>query len=284
MRTRVAIVVCLLFVAVLALALPAVAQDDGASAENDSVDNVTVGQSVSGFMQSTEASAQSDVNQGVYEERYEAANESERATLVDERTGDLESDLRAAEQRVERLKEQRDEMNPTAYRAQMSAAAAQLRALQSNANETERHATASGVDASRLETLRNRASELSGQEVAQIARSLAGADPAPANRTGPPENPGQGNGQGPPDDTPGDSGNGPPEDPGGDGQDADTGNGTDTDDEAGTGNGDESVGTGNGDEGTGDGDEGAGTGGGDRGTGTGGQGTGATILTVVDFT
>lgn len=207
MRTRVVIVVCLLFVAGLALALPAIAQDGGTSAENDSVDNVTVGQSVSGFMQSTEASAESDVDQGVYSERYEAANESERAALVEERTGDLESDLSAVEQRIERLQAQRDEMNPTAYRAQMSAAAAQLQGLQTSANETERHAAESGVNDTRLRTLRNRASELSGQEVAAIARGLAGAGPDPANRSGPPENPGRGNDQGQPNGTPGDSGN-----------------------------------------------------------------------------
>lgn len=262
MRTRVTLVVCLLFVAALALSLPAVAQDDAGSDANESVDDATVGESISGFMQSTEASAQGDVDQGLYEARYETAEGSERTALVEERTTDLEARLAAVEDRIDRIQADRDEMNPIAYRARMSAAAAQLRSLEASANGTERDAAAVGVNTTRLETLRNRASELSGQEVAAIARSLAGVTPRGPNGSGPPEDPGRGDGQGPPNGTSGDSGNRTGASDGAGTGDSGQGTG-----DAGTGNSD--VGTGNNDAGSGDGD--AGSGDGDTGTG-GGQG------------
>lgn len=270
-----AVLLCLLFVAVLGLALPAVAQD-GANTGNDSVENVTVGQSISGFMQSTQAGAESDVDQGIYEGQYETANDSERGALVTNRTDRLERRLATVEERIERLRSQRDKLNPTAYRARMSAAAAQLRALEASANATERDATTTGVNATRLETLRTRASELSGGEVAAIARSLAGAAPEVPGRRGPPDDPGRDE-PGPPNGTPGDegNGNGPPDD---------RGNGTGNGNGVGTGNSDGAgTGSGNG-AGTGNSDgAGTGTGGGqgtdgNQGTGTDGQGTGNAAL------
>lgn len=211
MRTRVVIVFCLMLGAAFVVALPVVAQDDATSSGNDSVENATVGQSISGFMQSTEASAEGDVDQGVYRAKFDAANESEQMALVEDQTTDLEERLESVQQRIDDLQEERDEMNPTAYRAQMSAAAAQLRAIEASANQTQADAASSGVNTTRLETLRNNASELSGQEVAAIARSIAGASPHGGNQTGPPENPGAGSGQ--PNGTPGNSGNGPSDDP-----------------------------------------------------------------------
>ncbi|WP_248515414.1 hypothetical protein [Salinarchaeum laminariae] len=236
MRTRVALVLCLLAVAALAVALPAVAQDDTTGTENGSVDNVTLGQSISGFMQSTEASTEGDVDQGVYQAKYAAANQTEKAALVEAQTNDLANRLAAIEERVENLKSQRENMSPTAYRAQISGAAAQLQSIESSVNATETDAIASGVNTSKLETLRQNASELSGQQVASIARGLAGA-----SNGGPPENPG--NGQGPPNGTPGESGNGPPDDPGEGAGNGSTGAGNGTNSGNGTG---PNTGTGNG--------------------------------------
>lgn len=265
MRTRAALVACLLFVAVLALALPAVAQGDTGSDANESVDDVTVGESISGFMQSTEASAEGDVDQGLYQARYETANESERTAIVEERTANLEARLTAVEDRIDRIQADRDEMDPIAYRARMSAAAAQLRSLEASANGTERDAATVGVNTTRLETLRNRAAELSGREVAAIARNLAGVTPDGPNGSGPPEDPGRGDGQGSPNGTPGDSGNGTGASDGADTGDSGQGTG-----DAGTGN--NNAGTGNGDAGSGDGNTGTGGGQGDgdnQGAGTG---------------
>lgn len=268
-----AVLVGLLLVAVLGLALPAVAQDspsagtDTNQSDNATVDNVTLGQSISGFMQSTAAGTESEVDQGIYQAQYEAANESDRPALVENRTERLEGRLAAVEERIERIRD-RDDMNPTAYRAQMSAAAAQLRALESSANATERDAVANGVNASRLEQLRTRASELGGGEIAAIARNLTGVpDDVPGQR-GPPDDAGPGD-NGPPNGSDDGSGNGP-------GAPDDGGNGTDG---AGTGG----QGTGNGTDGADTGTDGqdAGTGGqgtGTDGAGTGGQGTGAQVV------
>jgi hypothetical protein len=259
-----AVLVGLLLVAVLGLALPAVAQDgptagnESTQSDNATVDNVTMGQSISGFMQSTAAGTESDVDQGLYQAQYETANESDRPALVENRTDRLEGRLAAVEQRIERLRERREDMNPTAYRAQMSAAAAQLRALETSANETHADAVAVGVNATRLERLRTHASELGGGEIAEIARNLSGVpDDVPGQR-GPPDDAGPGN-DGPQNGTDGDPGNGP-------GAPDDGGNGTD-----GAGTGGQGTGA---DDGQGTGSDGQDTGSGDQGTGSGDQGTG----------
>lgn len=270
-----AVLVGLLLVAVLGLALPAVAQDgptagnESVQSDNATVDNVTVGQSISGFMQSTAAGTESDVDQGIYQAQYETANESDRPALVENRTERLEGRLAAVEERIDRIRDQRGELNPTAYRAQMSAAAAQLRALETSANETERDAVATGVNATRLERLRTDASELGGGEVAEIARNLSGVPADVPGQRGPPDHAGPGN-RGPPNGTDGNPGNGP-------GPPDDRGNGTDGAGTGGQGNGPggqgADTGQGNGPGGQGA-DTGQGNGSGEQGAGTGGQGTG----------
>lgn len=217
--TRRGALVALLLVAAAALALPAVAQDGDQTGE---VENVTVGQEVSAFMQSAEANAHGEVENGMFDARMESANASERAAVVEERTDEIAARVDAIEERIEELRANRTDVNPVAYRAQMSAAAAQLAAVRESANRTATHAERVGVDTTRLETLRNNASELTGQEVAAIARSLAGVmGRGPPDHAGPPG----GNGTEPPDNAGPPGGNGT-DSTGGDPPD-DTGQGTD---------------------------------------------------------
>jgi len=265
MIARLALVACLLL-ATAALAAPAVAQEDADAAE---LDNVTVGQEISAFMQTAEASAEGEVSDGMFEARVEATNESEREEVITERTTALEDRVAAIEARIDRLRENRNDTNPVAYRAQMSAAAAQLASVQRSANRTADAAAGAGVDTSRLETLRANASEMAGQEVAAIARGLAGVVSAgPPDHAGPPDDAGPPGGDGPPGGQgPGGNETGPPDDAG---PPDDTG-------QSSGGAGNEGAGTGGqGNEGTGtggQGNEGTGTGGqGNEGTGTGGQG------------
>jgi hypothetical protein len=148
-----------------------------------------------------------------------------KAAIIAGEIADLESRLETLEERKDALDRAR-ENNSIAegeYRARIAEVSARISTVQRLANQT---ADASqgvpadmlnerGVNASTISEIRNRARNLSGPEVARIARGIAGPGVGmglgrgpPANRT----NPGQGNG-------PPGNGGGPPDDAGpGDGQ------------------------------------------------------------------
>ncbi|QLH76583.1 hypothetical protein HZS55_04355 [Halosimplex rubrum] len=160
----------------------------------------------------------------------EVSNLNERLAELDGRMAELE---RAHENGT---------LSEGQYRARLARVHAEQRALQRQVNQTEYVARelpaaaleAKGVNVSAIETLRTRASEMSGPEVAAIARSIAGKNAGsgmggppeqagpPAfvqNRTSGPGAPGNGNGGGqgnggPPADAGSNNETGPPADVG----------------------------------------------------------------------
>lgn len=183
--------------------------DDGSSAD-DGGDDPTPGANgseVSTFMQSSSADADTAVEAELFEAAFEAADEDERADVVRDRIERLEA--RAAALEAEREALDADELNEVAYEARMTRFAVQLAALEESIEATERRAeNTTGVDADGLAELRSNASELGGQEVAEIARNLAGVSP-PGQSGAPSENAPGGDGSSPGEGAPGDAGSQP---------------------------------------------------------------------------
>lgn len=114
----------------------------------------------------------------------QAASANAKAQIVDEQLGEVRSRLETLESKRNRLKAMRKNgsISPGEYRARL----VELRAKQRTAaglinatNETvsklpRETLTSNGVNVSAIQTLKTRASELTGPAVAKIARSIAG--------------------------------------------------------------------------------------------------------------
>lgn len=161
--------------AVPALSTSASAAQDGA-ANDSNASNASFGASVSGFMQASAADAEGEVEDGMFDARFENASEERRKNLVKGRAGNLD-------QRLDQLREQRAELlNSTdgepsvADRAKAARLAARIDALEESINSTSVAAERAGVNVAVLDELRQNASNLTGPEVAELARGLAGMD------------------------------------------------------------------------------------------------------------
>jgi len=193
-RTVVALVaaVVLLGTVAPAVALPVLespsATTDAAVQTNDTTnENASLGASVSGFMQTSAASAEGEVDDGVFRASFaNASNETKRA-MVTQRTAVLE-------QRLERLRAQRNALLngsdtlTVAERAKAARLTTEIGELKQAINTTDDAAAEVGVNATRLDRLRTEANELDGPQVAELARGLAGqGDRGPPADRGPPE-------------------------------------------------------------------------------------------------
>jgi hypothetical protein len=166
-----------------------------------------MGSNVSAFMQATTGQADEEVESGMWNAAYE--NASNRTAVVQRRLADIDRRLADLQDRRERLQAARENgsVGEAAYEARMSRLVGRMAALNRSIEETERQASETGVDRSRVERLRRQAGNVTGQEMAAVARSMAGGPPsdgpASSNRTGPPAGAGPPNGteRGPPNGT-----------------------------------------------------------------------------------
>lgn len=190
--------------------------DPGPAATDDGLSENKTGVQMTAYMQSTAEEANATVETGLWMAGIE------RSPNPDNRIRDRAADLAA---RLERLRNRTESLNrtrengslpPVVYNARAAALDARVDGLQQAVEATAETADRYGVNVSKLDTLRAEASNLSGPEVAAIARNLtthgppawagnetAGPPSDGANRTGPPENPGQSDDRG----GPGNSGN-----------------------------------------------------------------------------
>lgn len=175
------VVVALVVAAVPAGALPAASSGAPAAAQSGSnTSNATFGASVSAFMQASAADTEGEVEDGMFNARFENASEDRRTQLVQGRAANLD-------QRLERLRAERAELLNTtdgeapsvADRAKAARLSARINALEDAIDTTSVAAARAGVDVTRLDELRQNASELTGKEVADLARGLAGAGGPP---------------------------------------------------------------------------------------------------------
>jgi len=193
-----------------AASAPLVAQEDETNATTNETDNGTApGAMLAGVAEVQEAEVEGEVERRTFGLQVAAANSNaSKASVVANHTRALDqrlADLRERKQELTAAREN-ETISESRYRGEMAGLAARISALQSMSNETATAARglpaaaleAHGVNASAIDRLRTDASNLSGPEVAAIARNIAGP---PGNRSaGPPFGNGMG---GPPSDAPG---------------------------------------------------------------------------------
>ncbi|SFC42383.1 hypothetical protein SAMN05444422_10886 [Halobiforma haloterrestris] len=233
-----------LVVALAAMPLGAASVGTALQDETDDTDNdeIAPGERLSGVVAVQDAELSGEVSERAYGVKLAQAETDEaKAAVVDEQVEDVDERLTAIEERLEELEAAREagEISHGQYRAEVAKLAAEratAERLAEGANATASDLPADlleerGVDAEAIGELRERADELNGSEVSEIARSIAGegvGQPPVADREpgAPLETPGQSG-----DETPGDgpaaSGNESDDRPGaGDPADA-PGNGSD---------------------------------------------------------
>ncbi|WP_290819536.1 hypothetical protein [Halovivax sp.] len=164
--------------------------DDPADEADDETPGM--GSEVGTFMQSSSADANVSVDQGMFEAAFEGAED--REAVVNDRVGELEGRFDRLQERTNHFADRGDE-RPPGHQEQLTRMAVELGLFEESVNQTEQRAEAVGVDTARLDELRQNASEVSGPDVAEIARSIAGVDPPGQHEDG---SPGEQDG-GPPD-------------------------------------------------------------------------------------
>lgn len=194
----------------------------GQPAATDSNESIAPGQQVSAVVDVGQAELETDVAERSFGQAMATADSpDERATLVRERLQELDRDVNALEERLADLEEARQNgsLSEGAYRARVTGVAAQLQGQARLANATAAAGAtlpadvldANDVNVTAIEQLRQRAADMGGQDVADIARGIAGPNagqPAgpPATVPGPmdgePGPPGNGTDSGPPTDRP----------------------------------------------------------------------------------
>lgn len=185
------------------------------SAENDSTanDSVPPGAKFAGVVGVQGAEVSGEVEERAFGIRIAAANSDDaKAAILAGQTGELEGrlgEIRAEQQNLTDRYEN-DSISEGQYKARMAKLTAEARTLQRLANTTADTANglpadvlaANGVDVDAIATLQRNASNLTGPEVAAIAREIAGNDaggpPVGVNPAGNVTDgmPGAGNGQG----------------------------------------------------------------------------------------
>jgi len=171
--------------------------------------SASLGAQISSFMQASSAEANGSVDDGMWVASFNSTNESDRERVVNGRVASIERRLDRLQDRLEALENARENgtIPEVAYVAQASRLNEQIDALTDSINETDEAARRVGVNDTRLDRLRTEASNMTGHEIARLARNLSVVGP-PAG-AGPPDD------AGPPEDAgPDDDETGPPEDPG----------------------------------------------------------------------
>lgn len=179
--TLVVITTLLLMAPAAALAGTAGAAQD----EEDQEDTYTPGERLGGVVAAQQAELDGEMDERTFDVRVtNASDDNETAAVVSEELEDVEAKLEELDDRLERLEQARENgsISKGEYAAKAAAAEASrasLERLTDRANETasglpEKTLQENGINTTAIKTLKNRASNLSGQEVATIARSIAG--------------------------------------------------------------------------------------------------------------
>lgn len=280
MRRLVAAIGALLVLGGVTVAATAVAgavTPDATASQVEEGDNGTdFGHEVAAFMQTSASDANASVDAGMFRAEMTAAEDPEAP--VGERIQRLETRMNRLQQRAASL-DGDGNRSSIVHTARASSVHADIANLRRAIEDARAAASERGVNASRLDDLRTRASNMTGPEVADAARRLtrapgppahAGppADRGPPENGGPPDGAGPGEVGGPPGQAGGGNGSdpGPPADAGGSGNGSSPGAPGDSGNRGGNGDagGPNDGGPGNDDGGDGDsgGEAGPGNGGG----------------------
>ncbi|MGB9964174.1 hypothetical protein [Halobacterium hubeiense] len=203
MRATVLVVAALLVVGAAApLAAASAAGGSAAAADvavqdgdaNNETDNETApGARLAGVVGVQAAEVEGEVERRAFGHQIRAANSNaSKASVVANHTERLDQRLEDLRDRKQELEANRGNVSTGRYHAEMARLAAEIATLQRLTNETAETARglpaetleANGVNVTALDRLRTSASNLSGPEVAAIARSIAG--PPGNGSAGPP--------------------------------------------------------------------------------------------------
>lgn len=204
--------------------------------------DVAPGERLTGVVGVTEAEIDGDIRNRTFGiEVAQAATDDAKADVVAEQLRDIEQRLEELGDRKERLAAARENgsISEGEYRAGMARTVAEIHTVRRLANASDRTTRSlpaevlaeKGINATAIRTLKNRADELTGPEVAEVARSIAGPDAGRSIDRG--RGPGGAGDRGPPGDGPGAQNNsergppgdgGPGSDEGGDAEDPGSGN------------------------------------------------------------
>ncbi|ELY90363.1 hypothetical protein C483_12663 [Natrialba hulunbeirensis JCM 10989] len=173
--------------AVSALFTNETSDTDGSESGSDANSNATSpNTTVAEFMQSTSAEAEHAVDDGLFDARYETADNDSKSRLVDERATSFDTRLAELEAEREELRERQDELSTAAYQARLTRLTVEIASLNDSIDRTKPKGVAVGHDPTRFETLQENASSLTGPEVATTARGLPGFEDHPGVGGGPP--------------------------------------------------------------------------------------------------
>jgi hypothetical protein len=191
-RRTTAVIVAVLVVGSLAAfpmaGLAAQTTESTDTATNDTADenaSVAPGEQLAGVVGVQEAEIEGEVDSRAYGIRVaQSASNDSKAAVAGEQLDDVEQRLDELEDRRAALDEARENgsMSEGQYRARMAKLNAETRTAERLTNQTNETAQtlpvetleANGVNASAIKALSDRANELRGPEVAEIARSIAG--------------------------------------------------------------------------------------------------------------
>lgn len=178
---------------------------ENGTADNETENETTPGAQLAGVVGVQGAEVTGEVEQRSFGLQIAAArSNASKASVVANQTEQLEDRIAELQTQKEALKEAKTNgtISRGKYRAKMATLSAQISTLQQLTNSTAETASGlpaealaeNGVDASKVQLLKTSASNLTGPEVASIARNISGP---PANitagqpdniTTGPPEN------------------------------------------------------------------------------------------------
>ncbi len=221
MADTVAVVAVVVVLAAVASAAPVASTggpNAGAAAQETPVNesDVAPGERMAGVVGAEQAAVEGEVAAQAFERRLAVANSSSaRADVVGSEVEHLQGRLAELSDREDELHRARENgtLSTGEYRARLARLYAKQRALQRLTNRTgrvarglpERALRQQGINVTTLRTLRLQARDLTGPEVADIARGIAGEGVGRPAGTGPPAVPGNRTG------SPGDGRSGPPD-------------------------------------------------------------------------
>lgn len=191
MTDRLAVTLSLVAGLAMLVAAPTLAATAGApvTASNHTNGSAGLGADISAFMQASTVGANDSVDAGMWAAEFNRTGQANRTDMVLARTGSLSERLTATQERIDELRQARDNgtISQVAYAARVGRLSARVDSLQRALNGTATAADRAGVNTSRLDSLRESARNLSGQEVAALARNLSSVGPPEDVERGPPD-------------------------------------------------------------------------------------------------
>lgn len=178
-----AAIVMIGMIGAVAFAGVAVAETDEAHPSD-----ITPGERLSGVIGVVDAEFEGDIRERSFGIAVaQAASDEAKADVVAHQIADVEDRVEALEERKAELKEQREagEITEGKYQAEMAKLSAEIANVERLGNASGDVAAGlpaelleeRGINATAIQTLQDRAHELNGSEVSEIARSIAGENP-----------------------------------------------------------------------------------------------------------